>query len=57
MPKRPGRKRGVNYDRHGRPLVGITSTQSMEPKPEKQAKEEVAEDEAQATQEDTDGEA
>ena len=29
MPKRPGRERGVEYDRFGRPVEGITTTESF----------------------------
>lgn len=29
MPKRPGKERGVEYDRFGRPVVGITSTEVL----------------------------
>ena len=57
MPKRPGRERGVNYDRNGRPLTGITSTQSFEPKPANVKEEKVDEDTAQADGEAADGQA
>lgn len=29
MPKRPGRDRGIEYDRFGRPLIGITTTEEV----------------------------
>ena len=44
MPKRPGRERGKTYDRTGRPLEGVTSTETLfiiedvtEEKPKKKA--------------------
>jgi len=53
MPKRPGRKRGVEYDRLGRPMIGITSTESsiQKPVPEKEEKAEAVEDEDGETEE------
>lgn len=50
MPKRP-KERGVAYDRNGRPLEGITTTETLS----EQTGAEVQEEEATPTVPDVDG--